>query len=92
MEVWVRSQDRRLLIKCNSIHIENKYDKHVNIFDNKSPKPEVIGYNLYVNGGMFVGEYSSKEKAFEVLDEIQGKLLRGNPSEVKMYYILSEEK
>lgn len=57
MELWIRSQDKTVLTKINSIGIE--YDK------------KLIGYG---NVCVKLGEYATKERALEVLDEIQNIL------------------
>ena len=58
MELWIRSQDKIKLIKIDNLRIikESK--------DRKRP--------FYINNGFdLLGAYSKKERAFEVLDEIQ---------------------
>ena len=56
MELWIRSQDKRILVKVEAIGIEN---------DEKSIYME--------NQNMFerLGSYNTKERALEVLNEIQ---------------------
>ena len=55
MELWIRNQDKTALIKVDRIVLE--------IFDNMKP-------TIYFNDD-FLGEYETKERALEVLDEIQ---------------------
>lgn len=61
MDLWIRTQSRKQLIKCENIYIDN------------------IGYTsqtYYINADSIrLGEYKTKERALEVLDEIQ-KLLQ----------------
>jgi hypothetical protein len=78
MELWIRSQDKEYLTKVDNIRIKHEYEqKKVN--DN---------YGMtcaYINGkykcsyiysdSTWLGEYATKERALEVLDEIQ-KLLQ----------------
>lgn len=67
MELWIRSQSKEELIKVHNISI-NK-DNYIlgNLIsdDNKS----ICDYWI-------LGMYDTKERAFEVLDEIQNKLLK----------------
>lgn len=58
MELWIRSQDRKSLIKSNGVGL--------------TPS-ELSIYPIGLNG--VLGTYETKERALEVLDEIQ-KLLK----------------
>lgn len=51
MDLWIRSQDKNILLKVNSLCIED----------------EKI---LYANG-IKIGKYDTKERALDVLDEMQ---------------------
>lgn len=58
MEFWIRSQNRQNLMKVNDI---------------------VVGYNKILvykddEASTEIGEYKTKERALEVLDEIQSKM------------------
>ena len=57
MELWVRSQDKRRLVKVNSI----------NILDNG------LTFHGYINDKdhFWLGTYKTKERALEILDDIQ---------------------
>ena len=59
--MWIRSQNKECLLKCNTINIatEEGTDGYI-IF-------EYIGNNNYIN----LGIYKSKERVLEVLDEIE---------------------
>ena len=59
MELWIRSQEKTRLTKVNNI-LAYKFDDD--------------SYGIQINGECFVGEYKSKERALEVLDEIQSIL------------------
>lgn len=63
--MWVRSQNKECLLKCNTINIatEEGADGYI-IF-------EYIGNDNYIN----LGVYKSKERALEVLDEIQREIV-----------------
>lgn len=55
MNLWIRSQDKEKLIKENNIHYSAILNKDHNISDDR-----------YI-----LGTYKSKERALEILDEIQ---------------------
>ena len=62
MELWIRSQDKEVLILANHLDIYNVcFDEEV-----KTWNIEESGVNL--------GEYRTKERALEVLDEIQNRI------------------
>ncbi len=65
MELWIRSQDKRELQKADDIYISTLEDKTVKTFDGS------IEINL--------GTYKTKERALEVLDEIQAYLMSNSP-------------
>lgn len=103
MDLWVRSQDKRKLLKCNDIAVEQ------NMIDQK----EIIKFEGYKIVGYFdknteyeeLGIYATKERALEVLDEInehiekQGQTIamtneKGIVDELKYYgktYVMPEE-
>ena len=54
--MWIRTQDREMLMNCNAVGIGLEDDK-----------------SIYSNGYV-LGTYSSKERALEVLDDIQSVL------------------
>ena len=54
--MWIRTQDREMLMDCKAIGIGLEDDK-----------------SIYSNGYV-LGTYSSKERALEVLDDIQSVL------------------
>lgn len=61
MDLWVRSQDKRILQKVNNIFLDANYEnKRVSIYD---------GDNVEL------GTYKTKERALEVLNEIE-KLIK----------------
>ena len=59
MELWVRSQDKEKLLKVDEIHLGLGKEYKLNV--------------IWVNNWI-VGEYKQKERALEVLDEIQRTL------------------
>ena len=66
MGVWIRSQDKEILVECNVLKL--KYTSVNNIFyiyaDSKGEK-------------VYLGGYSTKEKALKVLDRIQLLIVQG---------------
>jgi len=64
MELWIRSQDREMLLKTTSLCIEIQNDVD----------PRLHTFNIFANG-IKIGNYKTKERALEVLDEIQNILM-----------------
>lgn len=58
--MWIRSQDDRLLIEADKIYVGG------------TDKCQI--YNIGESCNYFLGNYSSKEKAMRVLDEIENQL------------------
>lgn len=87
MEIWIRSQDKAGLYKVNEIYSCDIYDKKQ--VKEKFVRPEKYGdYNTHLEDiiketylyteirtlNFIVGIYKTKERALEVLDEIQHKI------------------
>ena len=73
MELWVRSQDKMNLVKIRQISLN--YSNKKQIIANYMPE-------LYENSGEYyeiLGTYKTKERAIEVLDEIQAYLMSNTP-------------
>ena len=69
MELWIRSQDKMNLVKIRQINVN--YIDNSQIIANYQPE-------MYENSGEYyelLGAYKSKERALEVLDEIQNILI-----------------
>lgn len=64
--IWIRSQDKRILRFCNNISI------------NYSAPVEIIAdleyYTPDTENFISLGEYATKERAMQVLDEIQARI------------------
>ncbi len=57
MNLWIRSQDRRILQKVDNIFLDANYgNKRISTYDGNNTE---------------LGTYKTKERALEVLDEIQ---------------------
>ena len=59
MELWIRSQDKRILQKVDNIYLNANYEnRRICTIDSTDYESDL-------------GEYKTKERALEVLDEIQ---------------------
>ena len=68
MNLWIRSQDKMNLVKVRQISVN--YQDNKQIIANYTPES-------YENSGVYyelLGTYKTKERALEVLDEIQNIL------------------
>lgn len=63
MDLWIRSQNKEILIKCDDIAIT---DNRIFGYSDKETEYEVLGV------------YKTKNRALEVLDEIQKSILKGS--------------
>lgn len=62
MNLWIRSQDKRILIKVDNVFLNANYDnKRISTYDGDS--------------NTTLGEYKTKERALEVLDEIEERIM-----------------
>lgn len=57
MDLWIRSRDKRTLLKANRIDVDGK---NIIVWDND-----------YHCSETYMGTYATEERALEVLDEIQ---------------------
>ncbi len=70
MDLWIRSQDREILTKANSLWLlDNQIWMEVPFYENHKKLGLTVGGHNYR-----LAQYKTKERALEVLDEIQ-KLL-----------------
>ena len=85
MELWIRSQDKINLVKVRKISVN--YQDNKQIIANYMPE-------LYENSGEYyeiLGTYKTKERALEVLDEIQDLLQNAYAKNVSIIvYQMSE--
>ena len=75
MELWIRSQDGILLEKTEDIKIDD-YDGNIGIV---------------INNDYVFGEYKTKERAIEILDEIQNYILLPNTDNSAYVYKMPKE-
>lgn len=64
MELWIRSQDKGMLIKANEIYIDRNFDEIVKKY----------AYDIRIND-IIVGNYETEKRALEILNEIQEILI-----------------
>ena len=69
MELWIRSQDKERLIKPIDFYIEETID-----YVNKSSEFDIYALN-FANDDIIIGTYQTKERALEVLDEIEERIM-----------------
>ena len=72
MNLWLRSQDKEKLLKCNDIAISNNVINERESIKFKGYK--IVGYFDKNTEYEILGTYETKERAIEVLDEIQNIL------------------
>lgn len=69
MELWIRSQDKEKIVKCNDLAIKTESE------DGKTIKGySIVGYFDKETEYEELGLYSSKNQALNILDEIQAVL------------------
>ena len=66
MELWIRSQDKRILQKVDNVYLNANYEnRRICTIDSTDYESDL-------------GEYETKERALEVLNEIQRYILLPN--------------
>lgn len=78
MELWIRSQDKERLVKVYNVYIK-EYLIRANF-------QEHYGGCQYID----LGEYKTKARALEVLDEIQSYLVNINDKHNNIFYYVYE--
>ena len=76
--MWVRTQDKETLVKADKLYIDKNNNKYTINFDSCTDRWYILG------------TYKSKERAIEVLDEIQERIspkfnYEGNNEEVDVF-------
>lgn len=66
MDLWIRSQDKERLIKADKLYVEFNGDVD----------PMLKPYRIVADKFIGLGRYKSKERALEVLDEIQNIIIK----------------
>lgn len=78
MDLWIRSQDKMNLVQIKQININ--YQNNKQVIANYIPE-------TYENAGEYyelLGTYKTKERALEVLDEIEDLMRSLNSSDLKI--------
>ena len=72
MELWIRSQDKEILVKTNALYVmDNQIWNEVPFYENhKKIGLTITGHNHRL------AQYKSKERALEVLNEIHNILYK----------------
>ena len=73
MEFWIRSQDKEKLLKANDIGISNNTINEGGSIKFKGYK--IVGYFDKNTEYELLGTYETKERALEVLDEIEERIM-----------------
>ena len=87
MELWIRSQDRKNLIKVNALYTDIPDDFGKDGFGVYCDKRDSYVSNTLLK----IGTYKTKERALEILDEIQEKILRIGEVSLMVNPLLIEE-
>lgn len=77
MELWIRTQDKEKLLIVKDVRIEKHFRNRIVETDLGQEVDMRNGEDIFyllANKGTKIGEYKSKERALEVLDEIQNIL------------------
>lgn len=69
MKLWVRSQDKERLMNPIDFYIEETID-----YANESSEFDIFALN-FANDDVIIGRYKTKERALEVLDEIEERIM-----------------
>ena len=81
MELWIRSQDRTDLVKANALWVmDNQIWMEVPFYENHKK----VGLSVTGNNHK-LAQYKTKERALEVLDEIQRHLVVINDNNDHFY-------
>ena len=67
MNLWIRSQDKRILVEVDEVYLNANYNNKVICYERNRES---------VN----LGRYKSKERALEILDEIHNMDIENNPN------------
>lgn len=73
MELWIRSQDRGSLVKVDNLYVS--VGNYICYYVEKGKEIP----NTYYRPSGELGRYKTKERALEVLDEIQAYLMSDTP-------------
>lgn len=88
MNLWIRSQDKSILTKVNNLFVCKYFDKYIisNYYNEYPNDDNAIPYDLFM-----YGTYKTKERAIEVLNEIQNYILLPNIDNSAYVYKMPED-
>lgn len=66
MELWVRSQDKKLLMKCDRLKAEENY----HLENTRDGLREKFSFAVWCND-IAVGNYETEQRCIEIINEIQ---------------------
>ena len=90
MDLWIHSQDKEKLLKCNDIAIERNMIYEMETIKFKGYK--IVGYFDKNTEYEVLGIYETKERAIEILDKIQDLLQNAYVgSSNRIVYLMPEE-
>ena len=87
MDLWIRDSSKQELVKCSRIKIEEGFETNQDYITRSY-------YTIYNFDGVHInwlGEYKTKERAMEILDEIETILLE-NFNESCMVFEMPKDK
>ena len=87
MELWIKSQDKKNLIKVNALYTDIPDDFGKDGFGVYCDKRDSYVSNTLLK----IGQYKSKQRALEVLDEIQEKILKIEETSLMVNPLIIEE-
>ena len=67
MNLWIRSQDKRILVEVDEVYLNVNYNNKVICYERNRESVDL-------------GRYKSKERALEILDEIHNMDIENNPN------------
>lgn len=77
MKIWIRTQDKEMLTKIEDVSfIKDSQTNAYVILTTKTSIP--TWHHLHYGGAIILGAYKTKERALQVLDEIQNLLIKSN--------------
>ena len=79
MSIWVRSQNKETLANADKLYIGKNNNKYT------------INFDTYIDGWYILGTYKSKERAIEVLDEIQEFIMMSKTTQLTTIYEMPKE-
>lgn len=80
MKLWIRTQDKKALLECEYVRVEELKETHINNFNSIAVNQVSVGAAIIIEGVM-VAKYNSLQRAMQILDEIQTLLINKKKTE-----------